>query len=89
MKVSRLQKLYSLKGTAELLEFISQNPGATQKDLEAVADPSIVAARIEKFRNFGLVDQQMTLTEKGETFLTVIQKIEALEADIDSEKTSR
>jgi len=89
MKVSRLQKLYSLKGTAELLEFISHNPGATQKDFEAIADPSIVAARIEKFRNFGLIDQQMVLTEKGETFLAVIQKIEALEADIDSEKTSR
>jgi len=37
MKVSRLRKLYSLKGTAELLEFISQNPGATQKDFEAIA----------------------------------------------------
>ena len=34
MKVSRLQKLYSLKGTAELLEFIAQHPGATQKDLQ-------------------------------------------------------
>ena len=89
MKVSRLQKLYSLKGTAELLEFISQNPGATQKDLEAIADPSIVAERIEEFLNFGLVDQQMVLTEKGETFLAVIRKIEALEADINPEKTSR
>jgi len=89
MKVSRLRKLYSLKGTAELLEFIGQHPGATQKDLEAIADPFIVAARIEKFLNFGLIDQQMTLTEKGEIFLTVIRKIEALEADIDSEKTSR
>ena len=89
MKVNRLQKLYSLKGTAELLEFISQHPGATQKDLEAVADPSIAAARIEEFLNFGLIDQQMELTEKGETFLTVIRKIEALEADINLEKTSR
>jgi hypothetical protein len=89
MKVNRLQKLYSLKGTAELLEFISQNPGATQKDFEAIADPSIVAARIEEFLNFGLIDQQMVLTEKGETFLTIIRKIEALEADINSEKTSR
>jgi len=89
MKVNRLQRLYSLKGTAELLEFISQNPGATQKDFEAVADPSIVAARVEEFLNFRLIDQQMTLTEKGETFLTVIQKIEALDAGIDSEKTSR
>ena len=89
MKVSRLQKLYSLKGTAELLEFIGQHPGTTQKDFEAIADPSIVATRIEEFRNFGLVDQQMTLTEKGETFLTIIRKIEALEADINPEKTSR
>ncbi len=89
MKVSRLQKLYSLEGTAELLEFIGQNPGATQKDFEAIADPSIVATRIEEFLNFGLVDQQMVLTEKGETFLAVIRKIEALEADINSEKTSR
>ena len=89
MKVGGLQKLYSLEGTAELLEFISQNPGATQKDLEAIADPSIVAERIEEFLNFGLVDQQMVLTEKGETFLAVIRKIEALEADINPEKTSR
>ena len=89
MKVSRLQKLYSLKGTAELLEFISQHPGATQKDFEAVANPSIVAARIEEFLNFRLIDQQMTLTEKGETFLATIRKIEALETEIDSEKISR
>jgi hypothetical protein len=89
MKVGRLQKLYSLKGTAELLEFISQHPGATQKDFEAIADPFIVAERIEEFRNFGLIDQQMTLTEKGETFLAVIRKIEALEADINTDKTSR
>ena len=89
MKVGRLQKLYSLKGTAELLEFISQNPSATQKDLEAIADPFIVVERVEEFLNFGLIDQQMTLTEKGETFLTVIRKIEALEAEIDSEKTLR
>ena len=89
MKVGRLQNLYSQKGTAELLEFIAQNPGATQKDLEAIADPFIVAERIEEFLNFGLVDQQMVLTEKGETFLTIIQKIEALEADINTEKTSR
>jgi len=89
MKVSRLQKLYSQKGTAEFLQFIGQHPGATQKDFEAIADPSIVAARIDEFQNFGLIDQQMELTEKGETFLTVIRKIEALEADINSEKTSR
>ncbi len=89
MKVGRLQKLYFLKGTAELLEFISQHPGATQKDLEAIADPYIVAERIEEFLNFRLIDQQMTLTERGETFLTVIRKIEALEADINSEKTLR
>ncbi len=89
MKLSRLKRLYSLKGTAELLEFIGQHPGSTQKDLEAIADPFIVAERIEEFLNFRLIDQQMVLTEKGETFLTVIRKIEALEADIDSEKTSR
>ncbi len=89
MKVSRLQKLYSQKGTAEFLEFIAQHPGATQKDLEAIADPFIIAERVEEFRNFRLIDQQMTLAEKGEMFLTVIRKIEALEADIDSEKISR
>ena len=89
MKVSRLQKLYSLKGTAELLEFIGEHPGATQKDFEAIADPFIVAERIEEFLNFGLIDQQMTLTEKGEMFLATIRKIEALEAEIDSEKTLR
>jgi predicted transcriptional regulator len=80
MKIGKLRKLYSLTGTAEILEYIYENPGCTKKDLREIALSQVVSQRLNMFKEYGLVHQdELMLTESGKKFLSLIHEIESLE----------
>ena len=80
MKIGKLRKLYSLKGTAEILEYIYENPGCTKKDLREIALSQIILQRLTMFREYGLIHQdELMLTELGKKLLSLINEIESLE----------
>ncbi len=77
----RLKKLYSLEGTAEILEYLDAHPGCGKRDLEGVASPSIVSKRLQTFRALRLITKELELTDTGREYLDIIRKIEALEIE--------
>jgi len=81
MKIGKLRKLYSLHGTAEILEYIEKNPGCNRKDLKEVVPLRISSHRLATFREYGLIHQreELTLTELGKKYLSIIREMEALE----------
>ena len=80
MKIGKLRRLYSLKGTAEIMEYIYHNPGCTKNDLREVAFSQIVSQRLDKLREYGLIHQdELMLTELGKKVLSLIHDIESLE----------
>ncbi len=77
----RLKKLYSLEGTAEILEYLDAHPGSRKRDLEGVASPPIVSKRLHTFLALGLITKGLELTNAGREYLDIIRKIEALEIE--------
>ncbi len=75
----RLKKLYSLEGTAEILEYLDGHPRCRKGDLQAVASPSTVSKRLHTFLTLGLITEELELTNEGRKYLGTIRKIETLE----------
>ncbi len=75
----RLKKLYSLEGTAEILEYLNGHPGCRKRDLHTVASPSTVSKRLHTFLTLGLITRELELTNEGRKYLGTIRKIETLE----------
>lgn len=81
MKSGKLRRLYSLEGTAEILEYIDRNPGCIQGDLKVITLSKTIVSRLTTFREYGLIHQkeELTLTELGKRYLSAIRAVEALE----------
>ncbi len=79
--ISRLRKLYSRKGTVEILEYVDGHTGCEISDLEKVATPFVVEKRLQTFWALQLMTERLELTDEGRKYLDMIRKIEGLEME--------
>ncbi len=77
--VSRLRKLYSRKGTVEILEYVDGHPACEISDLERIATPFVVEKRLQTFRALQLMTERLELTDAGRKYLGIIRVIESLD----------
>jgi hypothetical protein len=56
-------------GTIEVLEYMKTHPQCEKEDLTNLVEDITVAELIEKLQKTGLVNEDVTLTEKGKTLL--------------------
>ncbi len=76
--VSRLRKLYSRKGTVEILEYVDGHKECEISDLEKVATPFVVKERLQTFWALQLMTERLELTDAGRKYLGMIRVIESL-----------
>ncbi len=77
--ISRLRKLYSRKGTVEILEYVDGHAGCEVSDLERIATPFVVEKRLQTFRALQLMTERLELTDEGRKYLGIIRVIESLD----------
>ncbi len=87
--VSRLRKLYSRKGTVEILEYVNNNPACEISDLEKVATPFVVEKRLQTFRALQLMTERLELTDAGRKYLGIIRVIESLNEGVKTWKVNK
>jgi hypothetical protein len=59
-------------GTIEVLEYMKDHPQCKEEDIANLVEDITVAELIKKLQKTGLVNEDVTLTEKGKTLLVYL-----------------
>ncbi len=87
--ISRLRKLYSRKGTVEILEYVDSHKECEISDLERIATPFVVEKRLQTFRALRLMTERLELTDAGRKYLGMIRTIESLNEGVKTWKVNK